>query len=208
MLDDGVEQRTQIVARARRIARSRADARIGVEHGKVELILVRVEVDEEVVDLVEHLAGARIGAVDLVDDHNRRQPALEGLSENEAGLRQRPFRGIHQEHDAVDHRERPLDLAAEIGVAGRVDDVDQQILVMNGRVLRENRDAALTLEIDVVERALGHALVRAKRPALVQQSVDERGFSVIHVRDDGDRRHPHQCNFCAPSSVCERGHDA
>ena len=216
MLDDRVQQWTQIVALVLRIARGGADARVGVEHGKVELILVRVEIDEEVVDLVEHLARARIGTIDLVDDNNRGQPALERLSEHETRLRQRPFRRIHEEHHAVDHRERALDLAAEVGVARRVDDVDQQILVPDGRVLRENRDAALTLEIDVVERPLSHALVRAKCTALVQERVDERGLSVIHVRDDGDvapqricdRRHPHQCNFCAPSSVCERGHDA
>ena len=37
-----------------------------------------------------------------------------------------PSDGVDQQHDAVDHRQRPLDLAAEVGVAGRVDDVDQQ----------------------------------------------------------------------------------
>src|SRR5215472_9643744 len=61
-------------------------ARVGVEHGKLELLLRRVEVDEEIVDLVEDLCGARVLAVDLVDDHHRRQPRLQRLLEHEARL--------------------------------------------------------------------------------------------------------------------------
>ena len=68
---------------------------------------------------------------------------------------------------------------------------------MNGGVLRQNGDAALALEIGVVERPLRYALVGAKRPALVQQRVDQRGFAVVDMRDDGDvtyegigNRHP------------------
>ena len=57
---------------------------------------------------------------------------------------------------------------------------------MDGGVLGEDRDAALALEVDVVHRPLGHALVRAEHPALVEQAVDERGLAVIDVRDDGD----------------------
>ena len=34
------------------------------------------------------------------------------------------FGGIDQQHHAVDHGEDALHLAAEIGVAGRIDDVD------------------------------------------------------------------------------------
>jgi hypothetical protein len=97
--------------------RGGAGLRAGVEHGEVELLLGRVEVDEQVVDLVEHFLHARVGPVDLVDDQQRRQPALERLAQHEARLRQRPFRGVDQQEHAVHHRQRPLDLAAEVGVA-------------------------------------------------------------------------------------------
>ena len=186
VLDDGVEQRPQILARRAWIARRRADPRVGVEHREIELILGRVEIDEQIVDLVQHFLRARIGPVDLVDDDDRRQPALERLAQHEARLRQRPFRRVDEQHHPVDHRQRALDLAAEVGVAGRVDDVDQQVAVVNGGVLRENRDAALALELGVVHRALGDPLVRAERAALVQQRVDERRLAVVDVGDDGD----------------------
>ena len=35
-----------------------------------------------------------------------------------------PFARVDEQEDAVDHRQRPLDLAAEVRVPGRVDDVD------------------------------------------------------------------------------------
>ena len=59
-------------------------------------------------------------------------------------------------------------------------------LVVDGGVLGQDRDAALALELVAVHGALGDALVRAERAALVQQGVDERGFAVIDVGDDGD----------------------
>ena len=49
---------------------------------------------------------------------------LERLLEHEAGLRHGAFGGIDQQQHAVHHVHHALDLAAEIGVAGRVDDVD------------------------------------------------------------------------------------
>ena len=57
---------------------------------------------------------------------------------------------------------------------------------MDGGVLRQNRDAALALELVAVHRALGDALVRAERAALVQHRIDERRFAMIDVGDDGD----------------------
>ena len=57
---------------------------------------------------------------------------------------------------------------------------------MDGGVLRQNRDAALALELVAVHGALGHALVGAERAALVQHRVDKRGLAVVDVGDDGD----------------------
>jgi hypothetical protein len=65
---------------------------------------------------------------------------------------------------------------------------------VNGGVLGENRDAALALELVAVHGALGDALVRAEGTALVQQGIDEGGFAVIDVRNDGD---------IAPERICD-----
>ena len=147
-------------------------ARVGVEHREVELGLVGVEIDEEVVDLVEHLGRARVLAVDLVDDDDRSQAGLERLLQHEARLGQRAFRRVHEQQDAVHEGERPLDLAAEVGVAGRVHDVDLHALVVDGRVLGHDGDALLPLEVDRVHDALDHVLVGAEDAGLPEHGVD------------------------------------
>ena len=118
MIDDGLEQRPQILAGDVGRERGRARFGAGVEHRKIQLVLDRVEVDEEVVDLVQDFLDPRVGPIDLVDDNDRRQAPLERLPQNEACLRQRPLRRVDQQQHAVNHRERPLDFAAEVRVAG------------------------------------------------------------------------------------------
>ncbi len=186
MLDDGVEQRPEVGPQGVLIVAGRAGLGVGVEHRKIELLLGRVEIDEQVVHLVQHFLRPGVRPVDLVDHDDRRQPPLQRLAQHEAGLRQRPFGRVDEQHDAVDHRQRALDLAAEIGVAGGIDDVDQQVVVVHRGVLGQNRDAALALEVGAVHRALGHPLVGAEGAALVQQRVDQGGLAVVDVRDDGD----------------------
>ena len=59
----------------------------------------------------------------------------------------------HEQYDAVDHRQDALDFAAEIGVAGRVDDIDADALGLAGRGpvdrgrLGEDGDATFFFEI-------------------------------------------------------------
>ena len=156
------------------------------KHRKIELLLGGVEVDEEVVDLVEDLLWTRVRPIDLVDHDDRGQSPFQGLAQDEPGLWQRPFRGVHEQQHAVDHRQRPLDLSAEIGVTRRVDDVDEGVAVVDGGVLGEDGDAALALQVRVVHRTLGDPLVRAEDAALVEHGVDERRLAVVDVRDDRD----------------------
>ena len=80
---------------------------------------------KQVVGLVDDLGDARVGAVGLVEHEDDGQLRLERLAQHEAGLRQRALARVDEQHDAVDHRQAALDLAAEVGVAGGVDDVDR-----------------------------------------------------------------------------------
>ena len=123
-------------------------ARVRVDDREVDLRLVGVEVEEELVDLVHDLLGARVVAVDLVDDEDDGQPRLQRLAEDEARLRQRPLGRVDEQEDAVDHRQPALDLAAEVGVAGRVDDVELHVADADGGVLGEDRDPLLALEVE------------------------------------------------------------
>jgi hypothetical protein len=152
------------------------------------------QVEEQLVRLVDDLGDPGIGPVDLVDHEHDRHVGVQRLAQHEPRLRQRALGGVHQQHDPVDHGEAALDLTAEVGVAGGVDDVDRHALgsrrsdVPHRRVLREDRDALLPLEVAGVHHAVGHALelVGGEGAGLAQHRVDQRGLAVVDVGDDRD----------------------
>src|SRR3954453_4792387 len=92
--------------------------RVDVQTGVLE------QLHEQLVGLVDDLGDAGVGAVGLVDHEGDRHPLAQRLAQHEAGLRKRALGGVHQQDDAVDHRQAALDLAAEVGVARGVDDVE------------------------------------------------------------------------------------
>src|SRR3954465_9073900 len=69
---------------------------------------------------------------------------------------------------------------------GRVDDVELGLPVPNGRVLGEDRDPLLPLEIRGVHNPLGDVLPGPKRAGLPEHGVDERRLAMVDVSDDGD----------------------
>ena len=179
-----LEQRLEIFALDALCERCPSRSCIRVHDRELDLLLVGVEVQEQLVYLVHHLRDPRVRPVHLVDDQDHREMRLERLAQHEARLRQRALGGVDQQQDAVDHRQPALDLAAEVGVTGRVDDVQLHAAVADGRVLRQDRDALLPLEVHRVHHPLGDVLVLAKGAGLPQHRVHERGLAVVHVGDD------------------------
>ena len=184
--EQGLGQRAEILGELVGCEAGAPGSRVGVDDRELDLRLVGVEVEEELVDLVHDGLGARVGPVDLVHDEDDRKACLERLAQDEPRLGERALGGVDQEEDAVDHRQAALDLAAEVGVARRVDDVHLGLADLDGGVLGQDRDALLALEVHRVEHALGDVLVVAERAGLPEQRVDERRFAVVDVRDDGD----------------------
>ena len=179
------------------LERGPAGAGRGVDDREVDLVLGGVEVEEQLVGLVDDLGDARVGAVDLVDHQDDGHLRLERLAQHEPGLGQRPLAGVHEQHDAVDHGQPALDLAAEVGVAGGVDDVDgdavglagglgSRAAVTDGGVLREDGDALLALEVTGVHRTFVDVLVGAEGAGLPEHGIDEGGLAVVDVGNDGD----------------------
>ncbi len=186
MIDDEVEERGEVLARSVELDIGPAGPAGGVEDGEVELVVVGAERGEEIEHLVERAVGLGVGLVDLVEHHDRPQSEGQRLGCDELGLRHRPFGRVDEEDDAVDHRQDALDLAAEIGVAGRVHDVDPRALPFDRGALRQDRDPALAFEVVGIHGPLGRGLVLAVGARLLQQLVDERGLAVVDVGDDGD----------------------
>ncbi len=84
-----------------------------------------------------------------------------------------------------------LDLAAEVGVAWRVDDVDLGAAHLQGDVLGQDGDAALALQgVGVEDQTVltAHEPVEfavAEQAGLPHHLIDQGGFAVIDVGDNG-----------------------
>ena len=57
---------------------------------------------------------------------------------------------------------------------------------MDGGVLGQDGDAALPFELVAIHCPLSNALVGVEHAALAEHGVDEGGFAMVDVSDDGD----------------------
>ena len=118
--------------------------------------------------------------------------AVERLAQHEPGLRQRTLRGVDQQQHAVDHGQAALDLAAEVGVTRRVDDVDDRhaavgVVAVHGGVLGQDRDALFLLQVTGVHQAFDRVVAAMGQGArLTQHRVDEGRLPMVDVCHDGD----------------------
>ena len=80
----------------------------------------------------------------------------QGFLRHKPGLRHRALYCIHQQQHRIHHRQYPLHLAAKICVARGVNDVDAPVSPADGSVLRQDRNAALSLQIIGVHDAFPH----------------------------------------------------
>ena len=164
----------------------------GVDDREVQLLIGGAELVEQVEDLVDHPFRTGARTVDLVDHDDRLEAHREGLLGHEAGLRHRAVHRIDQDQHGVDHRQHALDLTAEVGVAGGIDDVDPVLdaglLVFpgDGRVLGQDGDAAFLFLVVAVHHALGEDGALGQGAGLLQQLVDQGGLAMVDVGDDGD----------------------
>ena len=71
-------------------------------------------------------------------------------------------------------------------MARGVDDVEPDAGVVDGRLLGEDRDALLALEIARIHDPVDDRLVGPEGAGLAQHRVDEGGLAVVHVGHDGD----------------------
>ena len=114
------------------------------------------------------------------------RPSFSALESTNLVCGMTPFGRVDQQHHAVDHRQDALHLAAEIGMAGRVDDVDARAVPFDRGAFGQDGDAALALLVVGVHGALVHVLVLAHRAGLLEQLVDQRGLAMVDMGDDGD----------------------
>ena len=201
-LDQHVEQRVQVLPGVVERGRGRARLGVRVEDREVDLVLVGAEVHEQLIDRVEDLGRTGVRAIDLVDGHDHRQSPGHRLLEHVAGLRERTLGRVHEQQHRIDHEQGALDLAAEVGVSGCIDDVETDVGVVDRRLLGEDRDALLALEVTGIHDPIHDGLVGPEGAGLAQHRVHERGLAVIDVGDDGDVAQVFAAGGCVAGGAC------
>ena len=186
IVKDRVEQRLQVLVLVVQVADAVAVTRRRVEERALELLIRGVQIHHQLQRLVHDLLRSRLRAVDLVDADDDGKIEIQRLLQHKFRLGHRPLERVHQQDDAVDHLQHTLDLAAEVRMPRRIDDINLHALVGDGGVFRKDRDAALPLDVARVHDALLHLLVLPERAALTEHSVHQRRLAVIDMRDDGN----------------------
>jgi hypothetical protein len=157
-----------------------------VDCREIELFLSSVEVEHQVEHHLLHLIGAAIGLIDLVDHHHRLQTDLDGLLKHETGLRHRTFKSVYEQKTAVGHVQHTFHLTAEIGVSGGVYNIDLVSFIVDRNVFRKDCYTTFAFQIIVVENKFTGILVFAEKVAGKEHLIDQCGFTMVHVGDDGN----------------------
>ncbi len=163
-----------------------AVARNGVQDREINLFVRSVKINEEVVNFVDDFLRSSVLPVNLVDDDDDGQFLFQRFRQHVTGLRQRAFGSVNQQGYAVGQFQHAFDFAAEIGVSGSVQNVDLGFAKMDGGVFGHDRDAALAFQIHGIHDALDDFFVGAIQAGLFEHGVNQRGFAVVYVSDDGD----------------------
>jgi hypothetical protein len=183
---DRLKQRLERVARILEAELRDAGAAVRVDDREIGLLVVGAEFDEEVEDLVDDFARARVFAVDLVDRDDRLEIELQRLTQHEARLRHHALGRIDEQQDALNHLQDAFDFAPEIGVARRIDDVELDVAVLDRGVLCENGDPALAFEGVRVHDAGRQGLAFSENAALLEHGIDEGRLPVVDVGDNSE----------------------
>ena len=67
-----------------------------VQHGKIQLLRIRGQFQEQVLDHLDHLCHPGLGAVYLVNDHHGGDALAQGLAQHIGSLGHGPVYRVHQ----------------------------------------------------------------------------------------------------------------
>ena len=154
------------------ISAARSPSAIGIVIGTTRRPSLRAEI-------VQQRLAARADPVDLVDEHEQRQTGRAHRLHEATRLRLHAFHRRNDQHDAVEHPQRALDLGDEIGVAGGIDQVDLAVAELEGDDRGLDRDPAGALQLQRVglRRAFVDAADRADDAGFEEDAFGETWFS-------------------------------
>ncbi len=150
---------------------------------------VRIQ-SQVVVDLLLHSFDVGAGQVDLVDHGDDLEVVLDGHVHVGEGLRLDTLAGVDEEHGSLAGGDGARNLVGEVDVPRGVHEVQHVFLpvfrlVGNGNRLALDGDAALALDVHVVEDLVVKIPIGYQARAL-DEAVRQRGLAVVDMGDDAE----------------------
>jgi hypothetical protein len=171
MVYNGFKQGTHVLFRVLNLVFCKSGPGRCIDKGAVQLLIRGIQVHHQLQRLVNDIRRPGLGPVNLVDAHDDGQIQIQRFLKHELCLGHGSFIGIHYQYHAVHHLEHTLYLAAEVSVSGGIDDVDFCVFIKYSRVLGQDGDSSLTLQVIGVHYTLLNLLVYAEHAALPKQLV-------------------------------------
>jgi hypothetical protein len=143
-------------------------------------------------DGLHRMEEIRADAVHLVNETDARDVVFIGLPPHRLRLRLHSGDGVEHRHRAIQHAQAALHLGGKIHVAGRIDDVDLDVLPLASGGGRGNGDAPLLLLLHPIHDggALMDLAQLVRAPGVIKDSLGRSGLTCIDMSRDADIPHP------------------
>ncbi len=141
-------------------------------------------------DLIQNLEGIAAFAVHLVDEGDDRNIAHAANFEKLQRARLDTLGGIDDHDRRIHRRQRAVGVIGKVFVAGRIEDVEDAVVIFEGHDRSDDRNAALALDLHPVRTGLDAILLRLHltgkldRSAEQQQFFRKRGLTRVRVRNN------------------------
>ena len=156
-----------------------------IQYRKLKLILSCVQVNEEIIYFIQNFWYTSVLSINFIDHNQNLFLAFKGFFQHKPCLRQRSFRGINQQNRAINHHQGTLHFSAKIRMTGSVKYIDFSFIPGYGAVFRGNGDSPLAFQIHAVHDAFIYKLIFTEESALPEHLINECGFSMINMGNDG-----------------------
>ena len=147
-------------------------------------------------DLVQQGEGVQRFPVHLVDEGDDGDVAQAADLEQLQRLRLDALGGVEHHHRAVGGGQGAVGVLAEVLVAGRVQQVEEQVLMLEGHHRGGDRNAPLPLDLHPVRARAPLLAPRPHRPGLTDRAAGQQdvlgqgGLTGVGMRDDGEGAPP------------------
>ena len=155
-----------------------------------QLVGIQAALGKTLPELCQQNIAAGILQSDLVDEDERRDVIACKQAPQGFGVPLHAIVGAHHQNRVVQGTQCALRLGRKIDMAGSIHEHDVGIAVVEHGLRRENRDAALALDLVSVQMriAIVHAATLANAARVEQHGLGQRGLAGIDMRQDSNDR--------------------